>query len=66
MIRDFISKIFQATLLKWGYGFEPQTDHGVILWSNPLGCSCQVPVPWHLGAQSYLLSAKRAHAYQLY
>ena len=25
MIRDFISKIFQATLLKWGYGFEPQT-----------------------------------------
>lgn len=28
MIRDFISKIFQATLLKWGYGFEPQTDHG--------------------------------------
>lgn len=37
MIRDFISKIFQATLLKWGYGFEPQTDHGVILWSYPLG-----------------------------
>lgn len=32
MIRDFISKIFQATLLKWGYGFEPQADHEAIMY----------------------------------